>query len=71
MKITTRDKIIKISGWCISALIISAGMYLLFPRIHIALVSGALVYLGVRIFNFSTFEEYKEQRMNLILKWLN
>ena len=71
MKMKTRDKIIKVSGWLVSATAISAGMYLIFPRIHIALVGGALVYLGIRIFNFSTFEEYKEKRMNFVHRWLN
>ena len=71
MKMKTRDKIIKVSGWLVSATAISAGMYLLFPRIHIALVGGVLVYLGFRIFNFSTFEEYKEKRMNFVHRWLN
>jgi len=49
---------------------VSGGIYILFPRIHIALLGTMLVYAGVRVFNFSTFEEYKEIRHEFAAKWL-
>ena len=60
------EKWIKFGGWLLSLLAMLAGAYLIWPRIHINLLGIVLIYLGVRIFNFSTFEEYKEKRMNLL-----
>ena len=62
----TKEKWMKYGGWARSLLTILAGIYFLWPRIHIALLGIALIYFGVRIFNFSTFDEYREKRMNLL-----
>ena len=62
----TKEKWMKYGGWLLSLLTILAGVYFLWPRIHIALLGITLIYLGVRIFNFSTFDEYREKRMNLL-----
>ena len=67
----TKDMYLKIAGWTLSVLCMSAGSYFLWPHIHVALLGIALIYLGVRIFNFSTFKEYREKRMNLLHKLLN
>ena len=40
-------------------------------HIHTDVLGIALIYIGVRIFNFSTFDEYKEKRMELIQKFLD
>ena len=64
------ENIFRAGGWLLSLLCISAGTYFLWPRIHIALLGIALIYLGVRIFNFSTFKEYEESRRKLLLKLL-
>ena len=64
------ENIFRAAGWLLSLLCISAGTYFLWPRIHIALLGIALIYLGVRIFNFSTFNEYEESRRKLLLKLL-
>lgn len=62
------DKIFMYVGWGLSSCIIFIGLYFLWPRIHITILGLALIYLGVRVFNFSTFDEYKEQRMKLLYK---
>ena len=49
----TQEKWMKYGGWLLSLLTILAGVYFLWPRIHIALLGIALIYFGVRIFNFS------------------
>ena len=67
----TKETWMKYGGWLLSLLTILAGVYFLWPRIHIALLGIALIYCGVRIFNFSTFEEYKEKRMNLLQSFLS
>ena len=64
------ENIFRAAGWLLSLLCISAGTYFLWPRIHVALLGIALIYLGVRIFNFSTFKEYEESRRKLLLKLL-
>ncbi len=51
------EKWVKYGGWLLSLF-------------HVALLGFALIYLGVRIFNFSTFEEYREKRMKLLYKLL-
>ena len=70
MMIKDKDKMFMYGGWLLSLTIILIGVSFVWPHIHVALLGFALIYLGVRIFNFSTFEEYKEKRMNLILKFL-
>ena len=67
----SKDKWMKIGGWILSFLTIAAGASFLWPHFHVALLGFALIYLGVRIFNFSTFEEYKEKRVKLLNKLLN
>jgi len=62
----SKDKLMKIGGWILSFLTIAAGASFLWPHFHVALLGFVLIYIGVRIFNFSTFEEYKEKRMKLI-----
>ena len=61
-----KEKWMKYGGWLLSLLAILAGGYFLWPRVHISLLGIVLFYLGIRIFNFSTFKEYKEKRMKLI-----
>ena len=65
------EKWIKFGGWLLSLLAILAGAYFIWPRIHINLLGIVLIYVGIRIFNFSTFDEYKEKRMKLLYKLLN
>ena len=60
----------KLGGWLLSLLAILAGAYFLWPRVHISLLGIVFLYLGVRIFNFTTFEEYKEKRKELLEKLL-
>ena len=60
------EKWIKFGGWLLSLITGVAGVFFIWPHIHTALLGIVLIYLGVRIFNFSTFEEYKEKRMKLI-----
>ena len=62
----TKEKWMKYGGWLLSSMTILAGVYFLWPRIHIALLGITLIYFGVRIFNFSTFKEYREKRLNLL-----
>ena len=62
----TKEKWMKFGGWLLSLLSILAGAYFLWPRVHISLLGIVLIYVGVRIFNFSTFDEYKEKRMKLL-----
>ena len=66
-----KEEWMKYGGWMLSLLTILSGVYFLWPRIHIVLLGIALIYCGVRIFNFSTFEEYKEKRMNLLQSFLS
>ena len=70
MMIKDKDKMFMYGGWLLSLTIILIGVSFVWPHIHVALLGFALIYLGIRVFNFSTFEEYKEKRMNLILKFL-
>ena len=71
MNIKDKDKMFKYGGWLLSVLTIMAGASFLWPHFHVALLGFALIYLGVRIFNFSTFEEYKEKRVKLLNKLLD
>ena len=68
MKIKDKDTTLRIAGWTLSLLCMIIGSYFLWPHIHVALLGIVFFYIGIRIFNFSTFEEYKEQRMKLLLK---
>ena len=68
MYMKTKDRLIQVVGWVISFSVILAGASFLWPHVHVALLGLVLIYIGVRIFNFSTFEEYREKRMNLLLK---
>ena len=70
MMIKDKDKMFMYGGWLLSFLAIIAGVSFLWPHIHTAVLGIALIYIGVRIFNFSTFDEYKEKRMEFILKFL-
>ena len=56
----------KLGGWIISLIIILSGAYFIWPHIHTSLLGIILIYLGIRIFNFSTFDEYKEKRMKIL-----
>jgi len=67
----SKDKLMKIGGWILSFLTIAIGASFLWPHVHVALLGIAFIYLGIRIFNFSTFDEYKEKRMKLLRKLLN
>ena len=66
----TNEKIMRYGGWFLSLITILIGVSFLWPHIHVALLGIAFVYLGIRIFNFSTFDEYKEKRMTLCNKLL-
>ena len=68
MKIQDKDTRLRIAGWALSFLCMLIGSYFLWPHIHVALLGIVFFYLGVRIFNFATFEEYKENRVKLLLK---
>ena len=68
MKIQDKDTRLRIAGWVVSFLCMTAGSYFVWPHIHVALLGIAFFYIGVRVFNFSTFKEYKEQRFKLLLK---
>ena len=70
MMIKDKDKMFMYGGWLISLTIILIGVSFVWPHIHVALLGFALIYLGIRVFNFSTFEEYKEKRMKLLNKLL-
>ena len=66
----TKEKWMRYGGWLLSLLAILAGGYFLWPRVHISLLGIVFLYLGVRIFNFSTFDEYREKRKELLNKLL-
>ena len=68
MNIGDKDNILRIAGWTLSLLCMVIGSYFVWPHIHVALLGIVFFYLGVRIFNFSTFKEYKEDRVKLLLK---
>ena len=68
MNIREKDTALKITGWLLSFLCMLIGSYFVWPHIHVALLGIAFFYLGIRVFNFSTFEEYKEARVKLLLK---
>jgi len=68
MNIKDKEDILRLAGWALSLLSMIIGSYFVWPHIHVALLGIAFFYLGIRIFNFSTFEEYKEDRVKLLLK---
>jgi len=68
MNIRSKDTTLKLIGWSLSLLCMIIGSYFLWPHIHVALLGIAFFYFGIRIFNFSTFKEYKEARVKLLLK---
>ena len=68
MNFKNKDNVLRVAGWSTSALCILLGFYFVWPHIHVALLGIAFFYLGIRIFNFSTFKEYKEDRVKLALK---
>jgi len=61
-----KENMIKLGGWILSFLTVLTGAFFLWPHLHTALLGIVLIYLGVRIFNFSTWDEYKEKRMKLL-----
>ena len=71
MFMKTKEKLMMYGGWLLSLSAILAGASFLWPHIHVALLGFALIYLGVRIFNFSTFEEYREKRIKLLHKLMD
>ena len=68
MNFRNKDNALRMAGWTLSLLCMIIGSYFVWPHIHVALLGIGFFYLGVRIFNFSTFEEYKEDRVKLLLK---
>ena len=56
----------KLGGWILSLIVILIGAYFIWSHIHTSLLGIVLIYLGVRIFNFSTFDEHKEKRMKIL-----
>ena len=68
MNIRDKDNVFRIVGWALSLLCMIIGSYFLWPHIHVALLGIVFFYLGIKIFNFATFKEYKEQRVKLLLK---
>ena len=68
MNIKDKDTTLRLIGWGLSLLCMIIGSYFLWPHIHVALLGIVFLYIGIRIFNFSTFKEYKEDRVNLLLK---
>jgi len=69
MKISN-DNMIRIAGWFLSLLLVFIGSYFIWPHIHVALLGIVCFYLGVRVFNFSTFKEYEEERRKFLEKLL-
>jgi uncharacterized membrane protein YccC len=60
--------VIRVGGWLLSLLCILIGLYFVWPHIHVALLGIVFLYLGVRVFNFSTFKEYAAGRKQLLHK---
>ncbi len=61
-----RDKMFMYGGWALSFSTIMIGVSFIWPHIHTALLGICLAYVGVRIFNFSTFKEYKDKRAKMM-----
>ena len=70
-RIRSKEKWVKYGGWILSCLTVLAGAYFLWPHVHTSLLGIVLIYLGVRIFNFSTWDEYQEKRMEILHKFLD
>jgi hypothetical protein len=70
MNFRNKDNTLRMAGWALSLLCMIIGSYFIWPHVHVALLGIAFIYLGIRIFNFSTFDEYKEKRMKLLYKLL-
>ena len=68
MNIKDKEDIFRLAGWTLSLLCMVIGSYFVWPHIHVAVLGIGFFYLGIRIFNFSTFKEYKEDRVKLLLK---
>jgi len=68
MKFRDKEDILKLAGWALSLLCMIIGSYFVWPHIHVALLGIVLVYLGIRLFNFATWEEYKEKRIEFLNK---
>ena len=68
MKIQDKDTRLRIAGWALSFLCMLIGSYFLWPHIHVALLGIVFFYAGIRVFNFSTFKEYEEDRRKLLFK---
>ena len=68
MNFRDKEDVLRLVGWALSLLCLMIGSYFVWPHIHVALLGIGFFYLGVRIFNFSTFGEYKEDRAKLLLK---
>ena len=62
------ENMIRVGGWLLSLLCILIGSYFIWPHIHVALLGIAFFYLGIRIFNFSTFKEHETDRKKLLNK---
>jgi len=60
------EDVIRVCGWVCSLLCVLIGSYFVWPHIHVALLGIAFFYFAVRIFNFSTFKEYAEDRKKLL-----
>ena len=71
MNIKDKDTTLKIAGWVLSLLCLLIGSYFVWPHIHVALLGIGFFYLAIRIFNFSTFKEYEEDRRKLLRKLQN
>ena len=71
MTYKSKEKLFVYAGWAVSFFVILAGGSFLWPHIHTALLGMCLIYRGVRIFNFVTFEENKEKRNRLLDKLLD
>ena len=68
MNIKDKDTTLKLVGWALSLLCMLIGSYFLWPHIHVALLGIVFFYAGIRVFNFSTFKEYEEDRRKLLFK---
>ena len=68
MNFKDKDTTLRIAGWTLSFLCMLIGSYFVWPHIDVALLGIAFFYLGIRVFNFATFKEYKDARVKLLLK---
>ena len=73
MTFRNKDNTLRTAGWTLSLLCMIIGSYFVWPHIHVAVLGIGFFYLGIRVFNFSTFKEYKEERKKLLeklLRWM-